>query len=109
MGACRVCRRDSVPLQAHHIAGKRYAAQTVLVCLNCHSVVSQWQRQRASRSGVHAYLHGWIDLAMLWYERASADRKARLVALLRTIAVSACALAALIEQEARPPEEHRHE
>ena len=39
-GTCRCCWKASVPLEAHHIAGRRGSDHTVDVCINCHRKLS---------------------------------------------------------------------
>ena len=99
MGRCHVCRRTNVPLQAHHIAGKQYAAHTTLICINCHSVLSAQQRERPRRHAVQAYIQGGVDLLVLWYEQASTIRKARIATVLHNVATVAATLASLISND----------
>jgi hypothetical protein len=104
VGRCWVCRCDNVPLQAHHIAGKQYAAHTTRICINCHSVLSEQQRSSLRRHAVQAYVQGGVDLCVVWYERSSLRQKARLAAVLRNVATVAATLARLIGEDTNTKE-----
>ncbi len=42
-GTCWLCRRDHLPLEKHHLAGRKNASFTVPICLNCHAMLSRRQ------------------------------------------------------------------
>ncbi|SFM86979.1 hypothetical protein [Nitrosomonas communis] len=42
-GSCWVCRKNHLPLERHHFAGRKHAALTVPICLNCHALLSRRQ------------------------------------------------------------------
>ena len=70
-GCCWICERDDVPLQRHHSAGRRYSDDTIDVCLNCHSVLSQWQHDYPRLNEWHAQAHGLADILRLNLERTA--------------------------------------
>lgn len=42
---CIECGNDNFAcLEKHHIAGRGYDADTVILCRNCHRIVSDWQK-----------------------------------------------------------------
>lgn len=42
-GLCQICRRDHLPLEQHHVAGRKHAPNTIPICLNCHAMLSRRQ------------------------------------------------------------------
>jgi hypothetical protein len=66
----------SAPIELHHVAGERQAPDTVPVCLNCHGILSHFQRywdpnwQRVRRPD-HFLLQGYSDLLHLMDVRGS--------------------------------------
>lgn len=42
-GLCKICCRDHLPLEQHHLAGRKHAPNTMPVCLNCHAMLSRRQ------------------------------------------------------------------
>lgn len=48
-GYCWACKREDLPLERHHLAGRRHANFTVPICLNCHALLSRRQYE-------------WLDL-----------------------------------------------
>ena len=53
-GLCAVCLQDAVPIENNHIAGRKYSDTVIPVCLNCHAILSQSQREWVGHS--HMYL-----------------------------------------------------
>ena len=43
-GLCAVCLQDDVPIENHHIAGRKHGDTVIPICLNCHALLSQSQR-----------------------------------------------------------------
>lgn len=75
---CGVCgEADDRSLEAHHVAGRKHDDLTVLVCRNCHSKVSDDQRDYpafdpegdAFLDSVGRFLLGLADLLRLIVER----------------------------------------
>lgn len=44
-GHCWICRKVDLPIEDHHLAGKKHASRTIPVCLNCHAMLSRRQYQ----------------------------------------------------------------
>ncbi|SFF03427.1 hypothetical protein [Nitrosomonas sp. Nm166] len=42
-GLCKICRNDHLPLELHHLAGRKHAPNTIPICLNCHAMLSRRQ------------------------------------------------------------------
>src|SRR5258706_4273867 len=63
-GVCTICRRDAVPLQKHHIAGKQHHSVCLVICRSCHAVVTH--RQREYQSSLEAILYGVVDLIVVY-------------------------------------------
>lgn len=63
-GCCSICRRDALQLQKHHIAGKQHHTVCLLICRNCHAVVTK--RQREYQSALEAVLYGITDLIVVF-------------------------------------------
>lgn len=38
-----ICNQDHLPLEQHHLAGRKHAPETMPVCLNCHAMLSRRQ------------------------------------------------------------------
>ncbi len=74
-GPCLVCGGSDLPLQDHHIAGRRKSDVTVPICLNCHSVLSRRQRHNEQDSETKALLYGALAMALLWWERLDGEQK----------------------------------
>jgi hypothetical protein len=92
LGRCSVCERTNVPIEQHHVARACYQPEiTVPVCLNCHALLSTWQRDWREEEwltqsptivpAAAAAAQGAIDLLMLvllrspaWYEREELRR-----------------------------------
>ena len=72
-GECSVCATVA-PVEHHHVAGKRHAPDTIAVCLNCHGILSHWQRhwpadrQRGTRPELFV-MQGWFDVLRLAEQR----------------------------------------
>ncbi len=74
-GPCLVCGERDLPLQNHHVAGRRKSDITVPICLNCHSVLSRRQRHNEQDTEIRALLYGALDIALLWWERLDGEQK----------------------------------
>ncbi len=74
-GLCIVCGERDLPLQNHHVAGRRKSDITVPTCLNCHSVLSRRQRHSEQDTEIKALLYGALDIALLWWERLDGEQK----------------------------------
>src|SRR5215475_12616859 len=70
-GFCSICRRDALPLQKHHIAGKQHHTVCLLICRNCHAVVTR--RQREYQSTLEAVLYGVVDLIVVFCQYHELD------------------------------------
>jgi len=69
-GNCWICRQDELPLEHHHLAGKKHAQRTVPICLNCHAMFSWRQYQWPDlwrRDPCFAFLFiGFMDYCTLY-------------------------------------------
>src|SRR2546425_11381968 len=63
-GCCSIGRRDALPLQKHHIAGKQHHAVCLMICRSCHAVISK--RQRDYGTTLEAILYGITDLIVVF-------------------------------------------
>lgn len=45
IGQCTICRRHNLPIEHHHLAGRKHASMTISICLNCHAMLSRRQYQ----------------------------------------------------------------
>lgn len=69
-GHCWICRKHDLPIEHHHLAGKKHAEKTVPVCLNCHAMLSRRQYQwpdlwRGESCGVFLLI-GFMDYCALY-------------------------------------------
>jgi hypothetical protein len=73
-GECSVCGKVG-PLEDHHVAGRRNAPDIIPACLNCHGILSHYQRYwhpdwlRATRPNLFM-MQGYIDLLHVMEMRA---------------------------------------
>jgi hypothetical protein len=73
-GHCEVCGRVA-PIEHHHVAGRRHAPDIIAVCLNCHGILSHWQRhwspnwQHGPQSDLFL-VQGWSDVLHLTEEHS---------------------------------------
>lgn len=68
---CGICGFDNpLCLEAHHIAGQKFAPETVAICRNCHRILSDWQKDhpllleepRSLEESIIHFLEGAADL-----------------------------------------------
>lgn len=68
-GFCWICRRNHLPLEHHHLAGRKHASLTVPICLNCHAMLSrrqyEWPDLWRSERCVAFLVFGFIDYCVL--------------------------------------------
>lgn len=48
-GACLLCMRDNVPLEAHHVLTRKYSDLTIDVCCSCHRYITMLPRSLDSK------------------------------------------------------------
>lgn len=68
-GYCWVCHRDHLPLEKHHLAGRKHASFTVPVCLNCHALLSrrqfEWPDLWRGDQCIAFLIFGFLDYCIL--------------------------------------------
>ncbi len=77
--ACALCgERDERCLERHHIAGRKFGAETVILCRNCHRKASDGQKDHPPGTGqvppsvweqIGHFLLGLADLLLLAAEK----------------------------------------
>jgi hypothetical protein len=71
-GSCELCHRDHLPLERHHLAGRKHAPNTVPICLNCHAMLSrrqyEWPNLWLSESCPLFLIWGILDSYVLAFD-----------------------------------------
>lgn len=65
--ACPFCKRCGVPFELHHVAGREISPVMVVVCLNCHAVLTSWQQRRKRRLKTQGLEGRDIQFNLLFY------------------------------------------
>ena len=69
-GHCTICRQHDLPIEHHHLAGKKHASRTIPVCLNCHAMLShrqyQWPGLWRGDPCIGFLLIGFMDYCVLF-------------------------------------------
>jgi hypothetical protein len=72
---CAICAK-LLPTEIHHVASERQIATlTIVVCLNCHALLSLWQQRwdpswRTDHQPIRFLFTGALDVACLWLQRS---------------------------------------
>ncbi len=90
-GVCAICEQTR-PVEAHHIAGRQHASDTIPACLNCHRMLSQRQYQwhpswRAQRRPTLFMLQGALDSVYLWCMRSRAPEHRKIMTMALVVLV----------------------
>lgn len=68
-GRCTTCGVHA-PIERHHAAGRKHWAVTIPVCLNCHAILSHYQREwPADRPHAFYVVQGVLECIALWVQR----------------------------------------
>jgi hypothetical protein len=79
---CAICAKE-LPTEIHHVAMKRQIESlTIVVCLNCHAILSLWQKRwhrscLTERHPLRFLVQGVHDVTRLWLERSPAAKHSR--------------------------------
>jgi hypothetical protein len=91
-GTCTICTREA-PTEIHHVAMERQIKHlTIEVCLNCHTILSLWQKRwhrsaLTERHPLRFLVQGVHDVTRLWLQRSPAVKQCR--AFVRMLAQAA--------------------
>lgn len=93
-GVCSICEQTR-PIEAHHIAGRRHASDTIPACLNCHRMLSRqqyqwhpsWRAQPMPARHTLFMLQGALDSLCLWCMRSRAPEHRKIMSMALVVLV----------------------